>query len=126
MGGATGRARARIVLPGHADTEARVEMEAVPLRGRVTRTLLLAAAWGTVTTATFFITVFDPFMTSLPALLGAASVFRAWRGRYLLAAFAAACPRCSAQIALEPRARVAASHALVCYNCHHEPRLVFG
>jgi hypothetical protein len=117
---------ARIVLPGHADTEARVEMEAITLQRRALRTLMLAAAWGTLTTAVFFITIFDPFMTSMPALVGAASVWRGWRGRYQLRAFAARCPRCSAEIALRRNARVGHSHPLVCYSCHHEPRLVLG
>ena len=126
QGGRSAGPRARIVLPGHTDTVARVDVSEVPLRARVTRTLLLAAFWGTITTAVFFITVFDPFMTSMPAFVGAASVYRSWRGRYALHAFEARCPRCGTELRIKPNAKVSASHTLVCYTCHHQPELVFA
>ena len=116
---------ARIVLPGHADTVARVDVREVTFGARVTRTLVLAAVWGSVTTATFLITMFDPFMTSLPALVGTMSVYRSWRGRIQVRSFVGACPRCGAEIRLKANSRVSAPHPLVCYACHHEPELVF-
>ena len=119
-------ASARIVLPGHRDMPARVDVSEVPLRRRVVRTLVLAAFWGTITAAVFFITVFDPFMTSMPAFVGAASVYRSWRGRYELHAFQAACPRCGTALKVKPNAKVSAPHPLVCYSCHHQPELVFA
>lgn len=118
--------RARIVLPGHADTIARVEVRPIPARDRVLRTLVMAAFWGTITTAVFFITVFDPFMTSMPAFVGAASVYRSWRGRYELRAFEARCPRCGAALTMKRNARVGAQSSLACYSCHHHPELVFA
>jgi hypothetical protein len=114
-----------VVLPGHADTAARVDVRVLSLRDRVVRTLLLATLWGSITGAVFFITVFDPFMTSMPALVGAASVYRSWRGRFELRAFAARCPRCGAALKMK-HARVGAHSPLVCYACHHEPELVFA
>jgi hypothetical protein len=119
-------AGARIVLPGHVDTVARVDVSEVPLRARVLRTLLLAAVWGSITVTVFFVTLFDPFMTSMPALVGAASVYRSWRGRYELRAFQAACPRCGAALKVKPNLKVSAPHPLVCYACHHQPELVFA
>jgi hypothetical protein len=119
-------AGARIVLPGHRDTPARVDVSEVPLRRRVVRTLVLAAFWGTITVAVLFITVFDPFMTSMPAFVGAASVYRSWRGRYELHAFQATCPRCGSALQVKPNAKVSAPHPLVCYSCHHQPELVFA
>jgi hypothetical protein len=116
---------ARIVLPGHADTVARVDVREVAFGARVTRTLVLAAVWGSITTAVFFITVFDPFMTSLPALVGTMSVYRSWRGRIQVRSLLGVCPRCGADIRLKPNSRVSAPHPLVCYACHHEPKLVF-
>lgn len=115
---------ARIVLPGHADTAARVRVDAVAPGTRWARTLVLAGVWGSIATATFFVTVFDPFMTSMPVLVGAVTVYRSWRGRWLLRAFQAPCPRCGADLRVTPNARVATEHALVCYECHHEPRLI--
>ena len=126
QGGRSAAARARIVLPGHVDTVARVDVLEVPLRARVLRTILLAAAWGTTTVAVFLVTLFDPFMTSLPAFVGAASVYRSWRGRFELRAFQARCPRCAAELQVKPNARVSAPHPLVCYACHHQPELVFA
>jgi len=122
----TAAGRARIVLPGHADTIARVEVRPISSRNRVLRTLGLAGLWGTVTTAVFFITVFDPFMTSMPAFVGAASVYRSWRGRFELRAFEASCPRCGSELKMKRNARVGAQAPLVCYTCHHEPELVFA
>ena len=118
--------RARIVLPGHADTIARVEVRPIPSRNRVLRTLWLAGVWGTITAAVFFVTVFDPFMTSMPAFVGAASVYRSWRGRFELRAFEASCPRCGAELKMKRNARFGAQAPLVCYTCHHEPELVFA
>ena len=122
----TAAGRARIVLPGHADTIARVEVKLISSRNRVLRTLGLAGLWGTITTAVFFITVFDPFMTSMPAFVGAASVYRSWRGRFELRAFEASCPRCGSELKMKRNARVGAQAPLVCYTCHHEPELVFA
>ena len=116
---------ARIVLPGHADTVAKVEVREVTFGGRVTRTLGRAALWSTITTATFLITMFDPFMTSLPALVGAMAVYRGWKGRFQVRSFRGGCPRCGAEIQIKPDSRVSAPHPLVCYGCHHEPQLVF-
>jgi len=116
---------ARIVLPGHADTVARVDVDEVPFGARVTRTMLMAALWAAVTTATFLITMFDPFMTSLPALVGTMAVYRGWKGRFQVRSFRGGCPRCGADIPLKPNSRVSAPHPLVCYACYHEPRLVF-
>ena len=125
-GGRSAAARARIVLPGHADTVARVDVSEVPLKSRMLRTILLAAFWGTITVTVFFVTIFDPFMTSMPALVGAASVYRSWRGRFELRAFQARCPRCAAELKIKPNAKVGANHPLVCYACHHQPELVFA
>jgi hypothetical protein len=115
---------AHVVLPGHADTVARIDVDEVPFRARVLRTLALAGAWGSISAAMFFITVFDPFMTSMPVLVGAVTVWRNWKGRYRVRAFQGACPRCGAGIRMKPNARVGVPHPLVCYECHHEPQLV--
>jgi len=116
---------ARIVLPGHVDTVARVDVDEVSFGARVTRTLMMAGLWGVITTATFLITMFDPFMTSLPTLVGTMAVYRSWRGRFQVRSFRSGCPRCGAEIKLKPNSRVSAPHPLVCYACHHEPRLEF-
>jgi hypothetical protein len=118
------RVSAVIVLPGHADTEARVDVDAVPLRARVARTLVVAGTWGAIATATFLITMFDPFMSSMPVLVGAVSAWKSWKGRYRIRAFQASCPRCGSEIGLARDARVSVPHPLVCYACHHEPALV--
>jgi len=115
---------ARVVLPGHADTIARVDVDAVPLRARVVRTMVLAGVWGSISAAMFFVTVFDPFMTSMPVLVGAVTVWRNWKGRFRIRGFQAACPRCGAEMRLKENTRVAVPHPLVCYACHHEPQLV--
>jgi hypothetical protein len=124
--GTSAAGRARIVLPGHADTVARVDVRPIASRDRVLRTLVLAAVWGTITAAVFFVTVFDPFMTSMPAFVGAASVYRSWRGRYELRALEARCPRCGAELKMKRKARVGAQSSLACYACHHHPELVFA
>src|SRR5215212_3086432 len=58
--GASAAVTAHVVLPGHADTPARVDVDAVPFRARLLRTLVMAGVWGTISAAMFFITVFDP------------------------------------------------------------------
>jgi hypothetical protein len=36
----------------------------------------------------------DPFVASLPFIVGAWLVYRSWRGRYRVHEFRGACPRC--------------------------------
>ena len=117
---------ARIVLPGHADAEARMQVTAYPFWTRVLRTLGLAASWTAATVATFFITMFDPFISSIPLLMGFMSVYRSWKGRLRVHAFAGGCPRCGTAMTIEPGARISVPHPLVCYHCHHEPELRLG
>jgi hypothetical protein len=115
---------AHVVLPGHPDTVARVDVDEVPLRARLLRTTVMAGAWGAVSAAMFFITVFDPFMTSMPVLVGAVTVWRSWKGEWRVRSFCGGCPRCGAELLVKPKARIGVPHPLVCYSCHHEPQLV--
>lgn len=119
-------AAAWIVLPGHRDVRAAVEVAEYPFWARCTRTLLLAAAWTAATAATFFVTIFDPFLSSIPLTVGAFTVYRSWRGRFRIGSFSGGCPRCGTALRLEPGARIGAPHPLVCYSCHHEAQLVFA
>lgn len=122
--GASAAVSAHLVLPGHADTLARVDVYAVPFRARLLRTMAMAGVWGAISAAMFFITVFDPFMTSMPVLVGAVTVWRNWKGRFRVRSFHGHCPRCAAELRVKPNARVGVPHPLVCYACHHEPQLV--
>ena len=118
--------RARLVLPGHPTVPAQVRVRAYPFARRMTRTAWLGAMWSSISVATFFVTMFDPFLSSIPAIIGAASVWRSWRGHFQVHAFQGSCPRCAQPIALEAGARIAPFHKLVCYHCHHEPHLALG
>lgn len=114
-----------IVLPGHPDTPARVEVVQYSPMWRASRTLALFAAWGGLTAATFFVTLFDPFMTSLPLIVGAAQVWRSATGRFSVTDFQGSCPRCSVEMQLKAGTKVSVPHPMVCYTCHHEAELVF-
>lgn len=118
--------RAWLILPGHRDAAAHVRVVRYPFWARAWRTGSLGALWGTATVAVFLITVFDPFLGSIPLILGSASVWRSWRGEYTVQAFEGRCPRCEQPVALEQGARIAPVHRLVCYNCHHEPHLALA
>jgi len=118
--------RAWLVLPGHATIPARVLVRAYPFARRALRTALLGAAWATATVTAFFVTMFDPFLSSIPAIVGAAAVWRSWRGHFQVRAFQGSCPRCGQPLRLDEGVRVAPYHKLVCYNCHHEPYLALG
>ena len=113
-----------IVLPGHPDTPAHVHVSRYSFGARVIRTIGLAAGWGMVAAATFVITFFDPFLSSMPVVIGAVSVWRSWRGRYAVRSFRGSCPRCRTEMALKPGTKVSVPHPLVCYECHHEPELL--
>lgn len=115
--------RAWLILPGHRDAAARVRVVRYPFWARLWRTAALGAMWGIITLTAFLITVFDPFLSSIPLVLGSASVWRSWRGEFRVQAFEGECPRCAQPVALKHGARIAAMHKLVCYNCHHEPHL---
>ena len=122
--GASAAVNAHVVLPGHADTLAKVDVDAVPFRARLLRAMVMAGVWGAISAAMFFITVFDPFMTSMPVLVGAVTVWRNWKGRFRVRSFHGRCPRCAAELRVKPNARISVPHPLVCYACHHEPQLV--
>jgi hypothetical protein len=112
-----------IVLPGHRDVRARVQVVADSASARLSRTVLFALLWGAATVAAFFVTLFDPFLSSIPLLVGLTSTWRSWRGRFRVLRFDGACPRCSEPIALREGSRIGSPHGLVCYSCHHEPEL---
>ncbi|HEX8691242.1 MAG TPA: hypothetical protein VF746_02280 [Longimicrobium sp.] len=116
---------ARIVLPGHRDAEGKAEVVPVPFWSRAVRTAALAGAWAAAAVTMFFVTIFDPFLTSIPVLVGAFTVYRSWRGQYLVRSFQGGCPRCGTSIRLKPGARISVPHPMVCYSCHHEPELSF-
>lgn len=112
-----------IVLPGHRDAPARISVVHYSRIARVYRTILYAMMWIGSSVATFLITIFDPFMTSMPFFVGAVMTYRSWRGRFRVTSFDGACPRCAKPIDLKPGSKIGSPHHLVCYNCHHEPDL---
>lgn len=112
-----------IILPGHPDAPAHLSVQRYSRLARLYRTAWYAFLWIFSTVATFFVTIFDPFMTSMPLFVGAVATYRSWRGRFRVTAFHGACPRCREPIDLKPGSRIASPHHLVCYNCHHEPDL---
>jgi len=116
---------ARIVLPRHRDAEGKAEVVPVPFCARAVRTAALAGAWAAAAVAMFFVTIFDPFLTSIPVLVGAFTVYRSWRGAYLVRSFQGGCPRLGTSMRLKPGARISVPHPMVCYSCHHEPELSF-
>jgi hypothetical protein len=119
----TNRPTAWLVLPGHRDTPARLVVERYSRVARFYRTLVYAALWIGGTTATFLITIFDPFMTAMPFLFGAVMTHRSWRGRYRVMEFTGACPRCQHPLDLKLGSKIGSPHHLVCFQCHHEPDL---
>jgi hypothetical protein len=112
-----------IVLPGHRDVRAAVEVERYSRGRRVYRTVGVATLSAMATVAAFVVTIFDPFLSSIPLLVGATATWRSWNGRFRVTRFEGACPRCAEPIALRAGSRIGSPHRLVCYECHHEPEL---
>ena len=115
-----------IILPGHRDVRAAVEVAEYPFWARVLRTVVLAGMWTAATVATFLVTIFDPFLSSIPLTVGAFTVYRSWRGRFRIGSFQGGCPRCNTALQLKPGARISSPHPLMCYSCHHEAQLTFA
>ena len=113
---------ARIVLGGHPSRPARLVARRCPRWARVARTVGFVALWIASTLGTLALTL-DPFVASLPFLVGVSLVYRSWKGRFRVEEFQAACPRCGEDLRLEPGSRIDLPHPLVCYHCHHEPEL---
>ena len=112
-----------LVLAGHPNAPARLSVVRYSSLARFYRTVLFAMLWIGSSVATFFVTIFDPFMTSLPFFVGAAMTYRSWRGRFKVTDFHGDCPRCAEPLKLKPGSKIASPHHLVCYHCHHEPDL---
>jgi hypothetical protein len=72
------------------------------------------------------VTFGDPFLTAIPFILGVVGVHRSWRGRFRVARFHGACPRCHTPLDLGEGSKIGTPHHLVCYRCHHEPHLVLA
>lgn len=117
---------ARIILPGHADAEADVAVNVYPFRFRVARTFGYLALWIGSTLTALVVTFGDPFLTAIPFILGVVGVHRSWRGRFRVARFHGACPRCHTPLELGEGSKIGSPHHLVCYRCHHEPHLVLA
>jgi hypothetical protein len=112
-----------IVLPGHTDVRARVEVVRCGRFARLRRTILLSVLSLVATAVAFVITIFDPFLSSIPLLVGGASAWRSLHGHYRVRSFEGDCPRCGEAIRLAAGSRIGSPHGLVCYTCHHEPEL---
>ena len=111
-----------VLLGGHAPRRAELEVTRYPWWAWASRSVAYAAAWAGATFATFVLT-FDPFVTALPFFTIGALAWRSLRGRYLVRSFRGECPRCGHPLAVEPGSTISLPHPLVCYQCHHEPRL---
>jgi hypothetical protein len=112
-----------IVLPGHPDLPARVEVVRCSPLARAYRTVLFGFLSLAATAGAFVVTIFDPFISSIPLLVGGMATWRSWRGRFRVTRFEGACPRCRHPLALAEGSRIGSPHPLVCYECHHEPEL---
>lgn len=112
-----------IVLAGHPNAPARLSVVRYSSLARFYRTVLYAILWIVSSVTTFFITIFDPFMTCMPVFIGAVMTYRSWRGRFKVTEFHGDCPRCREPLRLKPGSKIASPHHLVCYACHHEPDL---
>lgn len=109
-------------LGAHHPGPARVELEYRPASGRAARALLVwAICWGAL-----------PFLVWVPPhypwvtaafLAGIYLPFRIWTGKYVVWAFAGACPRCGRPLALGAGSKIDLPHTLTCFGCHFEPRL---
>jgi hypothetical protein len=115
--------RAWLILPGHPDVVAHLRVIHHSFWTRVCRTAVLGMLWGAGTITAFFVTMFDPFLSSIPLIVGGASVWRSWRGQYRVQEFSGPCPRCREPMQLKKGSRIGSPHPLVCYACHHEPQL---
>jgi hypothetical protein len=114
--------RAWTVLAGYGRRPARLVVTRQGRTAWMLRTAAALVAWIGGTAATLAFT-FDPFVASLPGMLGGAFAFRTWRGRYAVQSFRGECPACGAALLIKPGARIGLPHKLVCYACHHEPHL---
>jgi hypothetical protein len=112
-----------IILPGHRDVTARLTVVPYSRAARTYRTALCAVLTMLATVAAFLVTLFDPFLSAIPLLVGTTAAWRSWHGCYRVTRFEGACPRCSEPIALPEGSRIGPQHPLVCYSCHHEPEL---
>jgi hypothetical protein len=124
-----------LVLSGHPDAPVRVGVIHYSRLARLYRTTWYFVLWIVSTVGMFLVrhwlgvgiaslvTIFDPFMTSMPLFVGAVMTYRSWRGRYRVTEFHGGCPRCGEPIELQPGSKIGTPHHLVCYNCHHEPDL---
>ncbi|HET6762553.1 MAG TPA: hypothetical protein VFH27_02750 [Longimicrobiaceae bacterium] len=114
-----------VTLGGHAPRRAELEVTRYPWWAWAGRSVAYGTGWVIATVTTMVLTM-DPFVTALPFFTIGALAWRSLRGRYLVRSFRGDCPRCSQPLTVEPGSTIGLPHPLVCYHCHHEPRLAAG
>lgn len=110
-------------LPGHEAQPARVEMVYRRTSGRLTRAILsLVVFWGLIPIV-FFIPPHLPWALAAFVL----GLYFAWsnlKGSFVVRNFEGNCPRCGSKLDIKPGTKVSLPHKMVCYHCHHEPKLL--
>lgn len=116
---------ARLMLRGHEPRPAFLDLEYRSPRTRATRALLSLLGLWALAPLVFIVPPHIPWAL-LAVVSGLYLAYRQWTGEYLVHRFEGRCPRCEADLPLAPGSRIRLPHAMVCYQCHHEPVLEVG
>lgn len=116
---------ARLSLGGHDPAPARVEVVFRPSSLRLRRAALSLGAFWVLIPIVFFIPPHLPWVL-IAFGLGVYFAYSNWSGTHEVRSFEAGCPRCGKGLEIKPGSRIRPPHKLVCYACHHQPRLELG
>lgn len=112
-------------LPGHEPTPAQARVIYRPRSLRLSRAILsLALFWG-LAPVVFFIPPHLPWVLTALAF-GVYFAYANWTGTYEVRTFEGTCPRCGSVLEIKPGNKISLPHKMVCYRCHHEPRLLMS
>lgn len=120
MTNATIHPPATLRLRGHEPRDAEIAVEPRPRQTRIARSAGALVGFLILAPVVFFI---PPHIPWVLLAVGAGLYFgrREWVGEYVVHAFSGQCPRCDAELSIQPGAKVRFPLELDCYKCHHQP-----
>lgn len=113
---------ASLRIRGHDAQPADLTVERRPKQARVTRAGLALFGFLLLAPVVFFIPPHLPWVL-IAVTAGVYFAYKQWTGEYVVHQFRGTCPRCNAELRIDPGTKVKLPLQMDCYECHHQPVL---
>lgn len=114
---------AALRLRGHEAKPAEIQIEKRPRQTRMTRSILTLVGFLVLAPVVALIPPHIPWVL-VALFMGGYLAWKQWAGEYIVHSFSGNCPRCDAELKIDPGSKVGLPLEMDCYSCHHKPTLV--